>query len=82
MTPTLEEDDRQNCSLGLTTKVPPARLDTAESDRMLLRLLIASQEQAEVLLKLIGTELHEHQLTKRGLKDVHLAQNRDVPFWH
>ena len=26
---------------------------------------------------MIGSELHEHQLTKCGLKDLHLAQNRN-----
>ena len=35
------------------------------------------QEQADVL-RLVGTELHEHQSTMRGLKDLHLARNRDV----
>ena len=35
------------------------------------------QEQADVL-RTIGTELHEHFLTRCGLKDLRLAQNRDV----
>ena len=30
------------------------------------------------VLKLIGTELQEHQSPMRGCKDLHLAQNRDV----
>ena len=76
-TPTSTEDDRLNCMLSVTTKVPPARLDTTERDPALRRLPLQCQEQADVL-RLVGTELHEHQSTKRGLKDLHLAQNRDV----
>ena len=29
-------------------------------------------------LRTVGTELHEHFLTRNGLKDLHLAQNRDI----
>ena len=36
-----------------------------------------SQEQANVP-RANGAELHEHHLTKHGLKDLQLAQNRDV----
>ena len=76
-TPTSTEDDRPNCILSVTTKVPAARLDTIQRDPALRRLPTPCQEQADVL-RLIGTELHEHQSTMRGLKDLHLAQNRDV----
>ena len=57
--------------------MPSARLDTIQRDPALRRLPTPCQEQADVL-RLIGTELHEHQSTMRGLKDLHLAQNRDV----
>ena len=73
-TPTSTENDRPNRILSVTTKVPPARLDTAKRDPALRRLPTQCQEQAEVL-RLIGTELYEHQSTMRGLKDLHLAQN-------
>ena len=76
-TPTSTEDDRPNCILSITTKVPAARLDTIQRDPALRRLPTPCQEQADVL-RLVGTELHEHQSTMRGLKDLHLAQNRDV----
>ena len=76
-TPTSTEDDRPNCILSVMTKVPAARLDTIQRDPALRRLPTPCQEQADVL-RLIGTELHEHQSTMRGLKDLHLAQNRDV----
>ena len=76
-TPTSTEDDRPNCILSVTTKVPAARLDTTQRDPALRRLPTQCQEQADVL-RLVGTELHEHQSTLRGLKDLHLAQNRDV----
>ena len=76
-TPTSTENDRPNCILSVTTKVPVARLDTTKRDPALRRLPMQCQEQADVL-RLVGTELHEHQSTMRGLKDLHLAQNRDV----
>ena len=76
-TPTSTENDRPNCILSVTTKVPAARLDTTKRDPALRRLPTQCQEQADVL-RLVGTELHEHQSTMRGLKDLHLAQNRDV----
>ena len=76
-TPTSTENDRPNCILSVTTKVPAARLDTTKRDPALRRLPMQCQEQADVL-RLVGTELHEHQSTMRGLKDLHLAQNRDV----
>ena len=76
-TPTSTENDRPNCILSVTTKVPAARLDTTKRDLALRRLPMQCQEQADVL-RLVGTELHEHQSTMRGLKDLHLAQNRDV----
>ena len=76
-TPTSTEDDRPNCILSITTKVPAARLDTIQRDPALRRLPTPCQEQADVL-RLVGTELHEHQSTMRGFKDLHLAQNRDV----
>ena len=74
-TPTLEEDKRPNCILSITTRVPPARIDV--TDPTLSKLPIECQIQADVL-RTIGTELHEHHLTKYGLKDLHLAQNRDM----
>ena len=61
----------------MTTKLPPARLDTTERDPAFRQLPTQCQEQADVL-RLVGTELHEHQSTICGLKDLHLAQNRDV----
>ena len=76
-TPTSTEDDRPNCILSVTTNVPPARLDTTKRDPALRLLPMQCQEQADIL-RLVGTELHEHQSTMRGLKDLHLAQNRDV----
>ena len=76
-TPTSTENDRPNCILSVTTKRPPIRLDTTERDPALRRLATLCQEQADVL-RLIGTELHEHQSTMRGLKVLHLAQNRYV----
>ena len=75
-TPISTESDRPNCILSVTTKVPPARLDT-KRDAALRRLPTLCQEQADVL-RLIGTELHEHQSTIGGFKDLHLTQNRDV----
>ena len=76
-TPTSNGNDRPNCILSVTTKVPSARLDTTKRDSVLRRLPTQSQEQADVL-KLVGTELDEHQSTMRGLKDLLLAQNSDV----
>ena len=73
--PTLEEDKRPNCILSITTRVPPARKDV--TDPTMSKLPIECQIQADVL-RTIGTELHEHHLTKYGLKDLHLAQNRDM----
>ena len=61
-TPMSTEDDRPNCILSVTTKLPPARLDTTKCDPALRRLPTQCQEQADVL-KLVGTELHEHQST-------------------
>ena len=76
-TPTSIEDAKPNCILSVTTKVPPARLDTTKPDPALRRLPTQCQEQVDIL-RLIGTESHEHQSTMRGLKDLHLAQNKDV----
>ena len=72
-TPILTGNDRTNCILSVTSKVPPARLDTTERDPALCRLLTPCLEQADVL-RLVGTELHDHQSTMRGLKDLRLAQ--------
>ena len=57
--------------------MPSAHLNTTERDPTLRRVPTTCQAKAEVL-RMIGTELHEHQVTKRGLKDLHPAQNRDV----
>ena len=76
-TPTSTENERPNCILSVTTKVPRARLDTTRRDPALYRLPTQCQEQADVL-RLVGTELHEHQSTLCGLKHLHLAQNRDI----
>ena len=57
--------------------MPPARLDTTRRDPALRRLPMHYQELADVL-GLIRTGLHEHQLTVQGLKDLHVAQKRDV----
>ena len=75
--PTVDEDHRPNRILSITTGVPPARLDTPEPDPTLRGMPAGCQEQANVL-RTVGTELHEHFLTRRGLRDLHLAQNRDV----
>ena len=74
-TPTLEEDKRPNCILSIPTRVPPARIDV--TDPSLSELPIECQIQADVL-RTIGTELNEHHLTKYGLNDLHLAQNKDM----
>ena len=71
-TPTLTENDRPNCILSVTTKVPPARLDTTEREPALRIMPRSCQEHAGVL-RPVGTELHEHQSTMRALKDLHLA---------
>ena len=76
-TSTLEEDERSNRILSITTRVPPARIDTTEPDPTLGALPAECQKQADVL-RTIEAELHEHHLTKYGLRDIHMAQNRDV----
>ena len=76
-TPTLEEDERPNRILSNTTRVPPARIDTTEPDPTLGALPAECQKQADVL-RTIETELHEHHLTKYGLRDLRMAQSRDV----
>ena len=75
--PTLIERDNLNCTLFVTTKVSPARLDTTERDLALRRGPRLCQEQADVL-RLVGIEAQEHQSTMQGLKVRRLAQNRDV----
>ena len=57
--------------------MPPALLDTVEPDPVIGEMPTVCQNQANVL-RLIGTDLHEHHLTKCCLKDLDLAQNRDV----
>ena len=74
-TPTLEEHERPNRIFSITARVPPARIDA--TDPTLSELPIECQMQANIL-RTIGTELHEHDLTTYGLKDRHLGQNRDV----
>ena len=76
-TPTMEEDERPNRILSITTRVPPARIDTTKPDPTLGTLPVECQKQADIL-RTIETELHEHHLTKYGLRDLHMAQNRDV----
>ena len=76
-TPTLEEDERPNRILSITTRVPPARIDTTKPDPTLGALPVECQKQADIL-RTIEAELHEHHLTKYGLRDLHMAQNRDV----
>ena len=76
-TPTIDEDHRPNHILSVTTGVPPARPDTIEPDPTLKGMPAEYQKQANIL-RTVGTELHEHFLTRRGIKDLHLAQNRDV----
>ena len=73
----INENDKPNGILSVTTKMPPARLDTTRLDPAFRRLLTQCQEHVDVF-KLVGTELYGHQSTTRGLKDLHLAQNRDV----
>ena len=50
-TPTSTENDRPNCILSVTTKVPTARLDTIKRDPALRRLpaRVACQEQSDVV---------------------------------
>ena len=74
---TIDEDQRPNYILSITTKMLPARLDTVEPDPAIGEMPAVCQNQANVL-RTISTELHEHHLTKCGLKDLHLAQSRDV----
>ena len=76
-TPTVDEDQRPNHIFSITTRMPPARLDTAAPDPALGEMPALCQDQA-IVLRTIGTELHEHHLTQCGLKDLHLAQNKDV----
>ena len=73
----MEEDERPNRILSITTRVPPARIDTTNPDPTLGTLPLEFQKQADIL-RTIETELHEHHLTKYGLRDLHMAQNRDV----
>ena len=47
--------------------MPPAPLDTTESDTALRRLPTTCQDQTEVL-RMVAIELQEHKLTKRDLK--------------
>ena len=75
-TPTLEENQRPNCIMSIKTRAPSARIDTA--DQTLNELPPPEcQKQAEIL-RTIGVELHEHHLTKYGLKELHMAQSKDV----
>ena len=74
-TPSLEENQKPNCILSITTRMPPARIDI--TDPTLSELPVECQMQAATL-RTIGTELHEHHLTKYGLRYLHLAQNRDM----
>ena len=76
-TPTIDEDHRPNHILSIATGVPPARLDTGEPDPALDGMPPECQRQAHAL-RTVGTELQEHFLTRRGLKDLHLAQSGDV----
>ena len=76
-TPTFEEDERPNRILSITTRVPPVRIDTTEPDPTLGALPAECQKQADVL-RTIETELHEHHLTNYGLRDLRMAQSRDV----
>ena len=55
--------------------MPPARIDATDST--LSELPIECQVQANIL-RTVRSELHEHHLTKYGLKDLHVGQNRDV----
>ena len=73
----MEEDERPNRILSITTRVPPARIDTTNPDPTPGTLPLECQKQADIL-RTIETKLHEHHLTKHGLRDLHMAQNRDV----
>ena len=57
--------------------MPPARIDTTKPDPTLGALPVECQKQADIL-RTIEAELHEHHLTKYGLRDLHMAQHRDV----
>ena len=76
-TPTIDEDHRRNHILSILTGVPLSRLHTTEPDPTLKGMPAECQKQANIL-RTVGTELYEHFLTRRGLKDLHLAQNRDA----
>ena len=58
-TPTSTENDKPNCILSITTKMPPARLDTTNRVPALRRFPTQCQEQADVL-EPVGWELREH----------------------
>ena len=76
-TPTTFEDEMPNCIFSVTTKVPSARIDTAERESALRRLPAPCRQQANAL-RLIRTELQEHQSTQCDLRDLQQAQNSDV----
>ena len=61
-TPTTTKNDRPIYILSVTPKVPPSCLDTTERDPELRRLTTPCQEQ-DYDLRLVSTELHEHQST-------------------
>ena len=44
-TPTLEENERPNRVLSITTRVPPARIDTSKPDPTLEALPVECQKQ-------------------------------------
>ena len=48
-TPTKEEDERPNRILSITTRMPPARIDTTKPDPTLGTLPVECQKQADIL---------------------------------
>ena len=49
MTPTTLDDARPSCIFSVTTKLPPAHIDTVERDPALRRLPTKCQEQDDIL---------------------------------
>ena len=81
-TPTIDEDQRPNYILSITIKMPPARLDTVEPDPAIGEMPVVCQNQTNVSRTITRTDRNRitraPPLTKCGLKDLHLAQIRDV----
>ena len=61
------------------TNVPSrTTYDLANTDGMIMQNVPGHIRQAALAVRSVGTELHEHTHTVHGIKDLLLAQNRDV----